>query len=278
MEAGNLPDWSKRWKGGITARNLTTMKPYRGSNWLITNFFTEFGSPYYMSFKQGRERGAFVKKGEKGTPIFYFRMFEKIEQGKKKSFPIFTYSTVFNLEQFDLENCDNNILANLLEPMEKLTFDPIEAAEIITAGYEGKPAIKHGGSSAHFNLKKDTVQMPAHADFNSAHDYYATLFHELTHSTGMPKRLDRKGFTDGDYSSFGSHAYSYEELIAELGAAFLCAESNIDKPMIENQAAYIENWLKALKAEPSILFDAAKDASKAVQFIMGENQKKKLAA
>jgi len=145
--------------------------------------------------------------------------------------------------------------------------DPIAACDEIVANMPQRPGVRYGGDKAYFRPWTDTVHMPKRNTFISSEAFYATLFHELTHSTGHEDRLNRKSLTDG--TPFGSPTYSREELVAEMGAAFLCAMAGIADPTIQNSASYIHSWLRFLKSDPKALIVAGAQAQKASDFILG---------
>jgi antirestriction protein ArdC len=134
-----------------------------------------------------------------------------------------------------------------------------------------KPEIRHGGGRACYSPAFDRVDMPMPETFRSGQDYYSVLFHELTHSTGHQSRLNRKGFSasDGEWSAFGSTPYAREELVAEMGAAFLAGQAGIVERTIENSAAYVQSWLQRLKDDNRLVVQAAAQAQKAADFILG---------
>ncbi len=131
----------------------------------------------------------------------------------------------------------------------------------------GKPTIRHGGDCASYSKVLDSIQMPERTSFDSREEYYSTLFHELTHSTGHTTRLNRSTLTD--FERFGDHNYSREELVAEMGAAFLCGITGIEHRTISNSAAYLANWLDALKNDSRLVLVAASQAQKAADLILG---------
>jgi antirestriction protein ArdC len=135
-----------------------------------------------------------------------------------------------------------------------------------------KPEIRHGGGRACYLPSVDRVEMPRAETFRSGQDYYSVLFHELTHSTGHASRLDRKGVgsSDGEWSSFGSTPYAREELVAEMGAAFLAGHAGIVERTIDNSAAYVASWLQRLKEDTKLVVQAAAQAQKAADFILGK--------
>ena len=145
--------------------------------------------------------------------------------------------------------------------------DPIAGCEQIVAGMPSPPAIRHGGNRACYWPANDQISMPKRETFMSSEAYYGVLFHELTHSTGHPDRLNRKTLVAG--APFRSPTYTREELVAEMGAAFLCAAAGIDDPTIENSASYLQGWLKYLSSDPKALLVAGAQAQKAADYIQG---------
>ena len=180
---------------------------------------------------------------------------------KDSSFSFLKYYTVFNVA-----DCEG-IELPASEELELNDHQRIELCEKVVKGYAGRPSIKEtASSSAYYSPSQDRVVMPELAQFKTAEDYYATIFHELVHSTGHENRLNRDGITN--HTSFGSHEYSKEELIAEFGSAFMCRHTGIDSMVIDNQAAYLKSWLKALKDNPKWLVSAASQAQKAFDHIV----------
>jgi antirestriction protein ArdC len=174
------------------------------------------------------------------------------------------YYNVFNAEQVDgIEIPD----AVKFEPID---FKPIEAAEQIAAGYRGGPIIgQDGGQQAFYRPVTDSVHMPKQTRFASVEEYYSTLFHELSHSTGHSSRLDRK--LDTAPQPFGSADYGKEELVAEMSAAFICSYAGIQPTVIANQAAYLAGWLKQLKSDKKLVVSAAGQAQRAADWILGDS-------
>ena len=146
---------------------------------------------------------------------------------------------------------------------------PIESAEAIVKGMPNPPAFEQDSQAAYIP-SRDAVTMPSRTAFESQSEYYSTLFHELTHSTGHAKRLAREGF---DPQKFGSESYSREELIAEMGSAMLCGIAGIEQATISNSAAYLQSWIKRLKADSRLVVSAASAAQKAADYIRGESAK-----
>jgi len=263
MEQGEIP-WKQPWApltGPNAPRNLITDKPYRGINIFILAS-ERFSSPYWLTFRQAMEKGGNICKGEKGTAVVYWNWIpiDDKETGEEKEIPLLRHYRVFNLEQTEgieepssPDNIDNS-------------FNPIEEAEDIIVSMPKRPYIHHGGDKAFYNPFKDYVKLPPKKAFQQEEDYYCTLFHEIGHATGHVSRLGRKGVMDA--TSFGSHEYSKEELVAEMTAAFLCSETGIEQATIDNSAAYIQSWLKQLNNDKSMVIMAAGQAQKAVDFIL----------
>jgi antirestriction protein ArdC len=261
LEKGVVP-WHKPWTGGGLPASLKTKKEYRGINVFLLAF-TPHKSRFFLTYKQAEALGGHVKKGEKGYPIIFWTFIDKDKEDsdKKKKIPLLRYYTVFNLEQ-----CEGIPLPK--EEQEETTkreHNPIKAAEAIIAGYDDCPTIGHNEQRAYYCPSLDTVNLPVPESFENAEAYYATAFHELSHSTGHEKRLDRK-----ISGSFGSHAYGEEELIAEMSAAYLCALAGIDNSTIENSAAYIESWRKSIKENVKLVVSAAGKAQKSADYIIGK--------
>ena len=152
------------------------------------------------------------------------------------------YYRAFNLEQCELPQA----VLDKLPKIETHEHDPIKAAERIIAGMPNPPEIHYAGSKAFYNPITDRITLPARELFTSAEERYATEFHEMSHATGSPKRLNRNSIAEA--APFGSPTYSFEEIVAEMSAAFLCAEAGISPAVIENETAYIQGWLKKCRA------------------------------
>jgi antirestriction protein ArdC len=186
---------------------------------------------------------------------------ENDDPDDKQKVPLLRYYNVFNVEQAE------GITSPELQT-ETNTFTPIEQAEQIIATMPNKPLIQHMGNRACYNPRSDTVTLPPQTAFQSAQSYYATCFHELTHSTMHEDRLNRK--VTGQVHSWGDEAYSKEELVAECGASFLCGHAGIANTIIENSATYIQGWLKALKTDRTLLIHATVQAQKASDYILNK--------
>lgn len=252
--------WQRPWKAEILPQNYLTKKPYRGVNQLVLGL-SEYDSPYWLTFNQVRKLEGKVIKGEKSTPIMFYSLVEKKgEDGKVKSYPCPRLYRVFNAEQ--IEGIDFDEIVS--EPLE---FDPIEKAEKI-ASKENMPSITFGGSSAFYQPTLDKVKLPQKENFVSVEEYYSTLFHELSHSTGHENRLNRKGVTDP--IKFGSHEYSKEELVAEISTSFVMGSLGIDTTQtFNNSVAYINSWHRKLKNDNTLFIKCAGLAQKSADFLLG---------
>jgi len=276
LEKGVVP-WHRPWKAGVGAPcNLISNKPYRGINAFLLGM-TFYSSRYWLSFNQVKQLGGWVRKGEKASMVVFFKKYKKttaetnqedeIDINRFNSF-VLRYYYVFNSDQ--VEGVDHKRLVEASESIKNLAeFNPIEKCEAFWNGYKNAPELKHDQQRAFYRPAHDLINMPVKTSFDSENEYYSTLFHEMIHSTGHEARLNRKGIAE--LSAFGGHEYSKEELIAEMGAAFLCAYAEIENKTIDNQAAYISNWLSALKQKNNfrLVIDAASAAQKATDLILG---------
>jgi len=265
----NVIPWQVPWTiNNQPVQNLITRKAYRGINVFLLSSL-RYASPFFVSFKQTQDLGGNVKRGEKACPVIYFKSLEvqNKETGKKEHVPVLRYYSVFSVTQ-----CENIKIPVIDQPLRE--HSPIEAAEKIVSSMPKRPEIKDGMSQAYYSPASDLVAMPSANTFKASEDYYATLFHELTHSTGHESRLNRKGVagSDGNWSAFGSNPYAREELIAEMGAAFLCGESGIVERTIANSSAYIASWVQKLREDSKILINASAQAQRAADWILGKYQ------
>ena len=275
LESGTIP-WKKPWRGGAAAmpKNAVSKKPYRGVNvWLLTMTADAMGynSAYWLTYKQAKDLGGNVRKGEKSSLVVFWKFLDiqKIdkETGEKYTdqVPFLRYYNVFNADQCD----DVKVPVEETTTEPDLVFEPIQACENIVEHMPNRPEIVHDNvSRAYYRPSADLVHMPNKEKFTGIEEYYSTLFHELTHSTSHETRLNRKDNTR--IAAFGDADYSKEELVAEMGAAYLCGMSDIETAIIENTVAYIQNWLKALRNDKKLVVHAAGQAQKAADYILGE--------
>jgi antirestriction protein ArdC len=271
LEQGVVP-WQKPWRGGeMLPRNLVSKREYRGVNVFLLQAMS-YQSPFWLTFNQAKELGGTVKKGERSCPVVFWKWLEVAAQDQptgKKNIPFLRYYSVFNVGQCD--GIPQDAIPTLND--NKREHSPIEEAERIVANMPKKPGIQHGGGRACYSPRLDRVEMPQPETFRTGQDYYSVLFHELTHATGHESRLNRKGVAgaEGEWSAFGSTPYAREELVAEMGAAFLSGHAGIVERTIENSAAYVKSWLQRLKDDSKLVVHAAAQAQKAADFILGKH-------
>lgn len=271
MEQGVIP-WNKPWHGSKNgAISHSTGRPYS-----LLNQFLLSRPGEYATFNQIKAAGGKVKKGEKSSVVVFWKQVRvkddpDPETGaeRTKLVPMLKYYNVFNLDQ-----CEG-IEPKYFDPdggkVESL--DPIETAETVIGGYLDRSGVKFQNDKlsdkAYYSPTMDEVVVPMLDQYDNPNEYYSTTFHELTHSTGHKSRLNR--FTTGAAAAFGGHDYSKEELVAELGSAYLMNHCGINTAGTErNSAAYLQGWLKALKNDPKMIVSAAGRAEKAANMIIGE--------
>jgi antirestriction protein ArdC len=265
-ETNTLP-WKKPWTSiSLMPKNLVTRKNYRGVNVFLLHMLG-YASPWFLSFKQVTELGGRVRKGERSCPVVFWKILEPkegvtLDDAKPKSFAMLRYYRVFNTEQ--CEGLPEGRVPVVEIPKREHT--PLEIAEDLVTSMPNPPVIKHGCRNASYSPPLDVVSMPDPEVFHSQESYYSGLFHELSHSVGAKHRLARKAIMTP--TGFGSHAYSQEELVAEMASAFLCGYCGILLCTEINQAAYLRGWLEKLKSDPSMLIKAGSEAQKAFDYIM----------
>jgi len=288
LEAGVVP-WHKDWHNveGDMPTSLSTYKQYGGTNVLVlwlTALSKGYTSKWWGTYRQIKERGGQVRFGEKGVTInrtitgaFQVKddngnvvTNEETGEAETKGYRTLRQFTVFNQEQADW--AEDAKLPQVDAPAEDV--DPIEAAEALVTDYLASgPSLGWSGNQAFYRPAADHVQMPARNQFETPAGLYSTLYHELTHSTGHESREAREGIKKGTFGAFGDAVYSFEELVAEIGSAFLCGHAGIPQEAhLDNSAAYIGHWLKALKEDKGLIFEAANLAGKAVDRILGKQE------
>jgi len=272
LEAGTRP-WLKPWNAEHAAGRISRPlrhngQPYSGINVIVlwmTAEMSGFLSPFWLTFKQALELGGHVKKGEHGSQVVYASTFKKKETDDageeiEQEIPFLKTYTVFAADQ--CEGLPKHFYQLTEPPKEKL--ERIEAVERFVAGT--KAEVRYGGNQAYYTLGADRIQMPPFETFRDAESHAATIIHELTHWTRHPSRLNREDF---GRKRWGDAGYSMEELVAELGSAFLCADLSITPEVRQDHASYIEHWLKVLKDDKRAIFTAASHASKAADYLHG---------
>jgi antirestriction protein ArdC len=261
LEKGEIP-WRKPWRT-LPPVNLISKKPYRGINVFLLAL-QGYGSQFWLTFNQAKQLGGNVRRGEHGTKIVFWK-FDSYEtetadgETEERKSAVLRYYTVFNLEQTE------GLRALLTLP----PASPIESAEEIVKRMPNPPAFEQDAQAAYIP-SRDVVTMPSRTAFESQAEYYSTLFHELTHSTGHAKRLAREGFDTPQ--KFGSDSYSREELIAEMGSAMLCGVAGIEQSTVGNSAAYLRGWISRLRGDSRLVVSAASAAQKAADYIRGVAQ------
>jgi antirestriction protein ArdC len=271
LKRGTVP-WQKPWFG---VQNIVSRKPYRGINALLLGS-TDDQSPFWITFKQALDLGGHVRKGQRSTPVIYYKILEKRDDagnlkvrddGRPERVPFVRWANVFNLDQTE------GIEPPVIAVQEGPTL-PLERAAAIVENAKLCP-IHHAGFAACYSPTDDVIRIPALSTFHSNEDYYHTLYHELTHASGHSSRLARKGVTQ--QSRFGSEPYSKEELVAELGAAFLSNHAGIlESVRFENSAAYLGSWINKLENDPRLIVATASQAQKASDFVLGLEHKESL--
>src|SRR5882724_581398 len=260
LEQGTVP-WHRPWKSKTGwPRNFVSKKQYRGINVFLLHAMS-YESPCWLTFRQASRLGASVRKGEKACPVVFWKQMNVAdkESGERKKIPLLRIYHVFNAAQ-----CDG--LKNEAPVTEGIVA--VKPSEIV-ANMPQPPVIKHGMTKAFYSPHEDSVGMPVRERFDTEEGYFATLFHELVHSTGHEKRLKRE--TLAEHNGFGSDPYCREELIAEMGAAFLCGQAEIVERTIDSSAAYIKGWLGQLHQDKTLIVQAAAQAQKAADFILGKS-------
>ena len=265
LEAGAAP-WVKPWSatpGRNTPCNAVTNRPYSGCNVVLLWMAASAGyrTPRFLTFKQAQELGGSVRKGEHGQTVFFVKRLQVAdrngEEGDTKVIPMMKAYTVFNVDQCD--GLPDRVMT--LGEVKARNPDDRDAVadEFLTAS---GASIREGFGEAYYRPGEDYISLPAFAAFKSAATFYSTAFHELGHWTGHKSRLDRDL-----RNRFGEKAYAAEELVAELCAAFLCAEFSIDGGV--RHAGYIASWIGLLKADSRAFFTAASKAQAAADYLRG---------
>ena len=270
--ATGVAPWQRPWRSGRHAAGAVSRPrrscgtPYSGVNVLMLWIEAEekgYTSPLWLTFNQARDLGGNVKKGAKSTTVVYANTFEKktkLESGEDKTekIPFLRAYCVFNSEQ--CENLPARFSDTVAEPTATLV-ERIDYAEAFFAATGG--AVHTGGDRACYATKSDTIRMPKIETFVDSESYYSTLAHEFVHWTKHESRLNR----NFESKRFGDEAYAIEELVAEIGAAFLCADLGLSSEPQADHASYIAAWIQAIKNDSKAIFTAASHATKAVDFL-----------
>ena len=264
LEAGT-PPWSPPWLDGTdwTPRNLTSRRPYRGINVLLLNLVAAsrgFPDHRWLTFRQAGELGAHVRKDERGTPIVFFKMTEvgqpvqemQHDAPQAKVVPLLRSFIVFNTAQIEA-------LPERLQRRAPIPWNPCDEAETLIAA--SGACLRHGGNRACYVPAEDVIQLPPQAWFPDAESFYATALHELTHWSGTANRCNRPlGMRHG------IEAYAFEELVAEMGSAFLTNHCRLPGKLQHD--SYIASWLSALRNDKRLIFSAASQAQRAADYLL----------
>ena len=266
LQKGAAP-WVKPWSatpGANTPCNAVSNRPYSGCNVVLLWMAQAAGyrTPRFLTFRQALELGGNVRKGERGTKVYFVKQLQVQDRdaddnSATRPVPMMREYTVFNVEQCD-GLPDSVAMGKPMRFRNPDTRDELADEFLRSTGAD----IREGHGEAYYVPSRDFISMPAFAGFKGADHFYNVAFHELTHWTGHKSRLDR------DLKNrFGSQSYAAEELVAELGAAFLCAEFGFDGDV--RSAAYIASWIELLKADKRAFFTACSQASKAADYLRG---------
>lgn len=275
LKEGNLPPWRKPWVADPNAgfpMNLVSKRSYSGINPLlleITSMKRGYLSRWWGTFRQWSELGCQVKKrpanvpsGQWGTKVVLFKPIAKKRatednQEGKEAFLVLREYTLFNAQQVDGEAAEKCQVQSH-RASAPVNFQPAEETIAATGA-----RVLYGGNKAFYDRDNDSIRLPPRSKFGSAKDLYATTFHELSHWTGHPSRLDRT------FGVFGSKRYAFEELIAEISGCYLCSELGIPQSaLMDNHFAYLAEWLQTLQNDHRAIFRASSQASKAADFIL----------
>jgi len=270
LEQGVRP-WVKPWNAEHAAGRISRPLrangiPYRGINVLALWMEAEakgYAAPIWITYRQSLEFGAHVRKGEKGSLVVFASKTSRTETNpetgaeSERDIPFLKGYTVFNVEQVEGLPAHFYQIANLpLESVQRLAL----AEDFFKST---RADIRHGGNRAYYNVSQDFVQMPPFEAFKDAQSYYATLAHECTHWTRHETRLHR----DLGRKRWGDEGYAMEELVAELGSAFLSADLGLASDVRDDHADYIASWIKVLKDDKRAIFTASAHAQRAADFL-----------
>lgn len=280
LKQGIVP-WHSGLKDSFNAfpMNMATKRSYSGINILLLGLQDEYKYSLWGTFNQIRKLGGKVSKGEKSTEIVFsdfvirnkqskrkitleeYKKLSKSEQENYSLFRLLKIHRVFNIDQ----TVDINLTSFGID--QKIN-DPISECECLLHNFKNKPSVHYRNSQPCYIPSLDKIQMPDINAYDSNAAFYGTLFHELVHSTGHPKRLNRDGLKG--FASFGPKNYSFEELIAEIGSCFLRTKCGIETNSSDNSVAYIDSWIKVFEHDRTFIFKASSDAQRAFNYILNK--------
>jgi antirestriction protein ArdC len=269
LDQGVRP-WHKPWSARhIDGRILRPLRgngvPYQGINTLLLWSEAQergYASPTWLTYRQAQELGGQVRRGERGSTIVYADRIQRTEtdsagEQSERVIPFLKSYVVFNVEQI-------SGLPERFRLRPEPRLDPVQRIQHADAFITATGAhIQHGGMLACYSLAQDRILLPPFASFRDAESYYGTALHELAHWTRHPSRLAR----DFGRQRFGDEGYAMEELVAELGAAFLSADLDLTPEPRPDHAAYIASWLKVLHEDKRAIFTAASYAQRAADYL-----------
>lgn len=266
LEQGVIP-WRKPWSAAGPPMNAVSKHAYSGINlWLLAAL--DYQSNLYLTFDQVRKLGGVVNRGEKGHMVTFWMLWNRgkneSDEATEDKIPFLRYYRVFNIDQ-----C-SGIPVSVREAKQEREIYPVAACEGIVQSMPNAPSIRFQKPRAFYHPKLDYINMPPMRRFTGSEGYYATLFHEMVHSTGHESRLARKSLTE--MSEFGSETYSFEELVAELGSCYLCSHAGIGQMELKNSAAYIQGWLSKLDSNYTYIVLASSQAQRAVNYILNKEK------
>lgn len=264
MEKGVAP-WRKPWSSYGAPYNPVSKTRYRGINTFTLNMASQGRIPYFVTYKQAvKDHYGKIRKGAESYPVLWWNIVPKENaepkpNGKQPVVPVLRYYRVFNIEDVEGHNI-------FIPNPKEIDFNPIEKCEEVVANMPNPPQIMEGYDQASYNSGLDMVKMPKPTSFESNESYYATLFHELAHSTGHKNRCNRPMS-----GVFGSPEYAKEELVAELAASYVYHQTGINtESLTEQTASYLDSWTKAIRAEPMYFIKSSAMANKASDYILNQ--------
>ena len=277
LEQGIIP-WRKPWNDYGPAVNCVTRKPYRGINQLMLNGLHV--KPFYLTFKQAILLGGRIKKGAQSIPVTYWNVvyrdketLRSVHPENVNSYPADTIVKTAFLKYYRVFNIDDvlHVDVDIPEFAPKVDHNSIERCDTVLLEMKDRPEIRHKENQAYYHPVYDFINMPPIELFKTSELYHSILHHELIHSVGHPKRLNR--FEHNEISAFNSINYSKEELIAEIGAAFLNGHTGIlNEDTLNDSAAYIQGWLNKLRNDKKFIVEASAKAQKAVDYILNKGE------
>ena len=283
LEKGFVP-WKTGWNCYGAPRNIASGYVYHGWNTFFLNYITaleQYKTPFFLTCNQAEDMGGYVRKNEKGYPVIFWKSlvteYKALKGGineiEEKEYP----RSRLIIKVYSVFNIDQTSGIDFVIPMahEKTAHEKIETCERLIKQMPKCPPIRHGGDYARYFAGMDYIQAPNFEQFQKPEYFYQTLFRELVHSTGHPFRLSRKEL---QFFITGDDRCVKEELVGELGMAYLCAYTGIEQEILENNSSYINRWLNRLQEDKALLIKAATQAEAATNHILHANWNQQAAA